>query len=378
MPRPSSAPSIRPRPPGRPGRARADALGPAARAAAALVALALALAGIAPATAQRRDGGTPGGCEAIAGDRERLACLDRASDASGMPGAQAPAVPDAVTLDSRDTLRSMPVSLGERWELDAGTKQGRWVLQPYRPVYVLPVHLTDRRNRRPAADGIGNSIDSDLEARELESVFQLSLKAKLAETIGGSNVDLWAAYTQVSHWQVWTPTLSRPFRETNYEPELFAIRGMDVALPLGWRARMLGLGVNHQSNGRGEPLSRSWNRVIAQVGLERGDWAVLLRPWWRLSEAGGIDDNPGIEDYVGRAEAIVMRRMGANLVSVQLRHSLRGGAASRGSVLLDWAVPLSSYLKGHLRVFSGHGETLIDFNHRQTTVGFGISLAEWL
>jgi phospholipase A1 len=181
----------------------------------------------------------------------------------------------------------------------------------------------------------------------------------------------------VSHWQVYNAGLSRPFRETNYEPEVFGIWGFDQPLFLGWRARFLGLGLNHQSNGRAEPLSRSWNRVIAQAGLEQGDWSVLVRPWWRIKERSD-DDNPGIERYIGQGELVITRKAGAHVASLQLRHSLKGGDESRGSVLLDWAFPVSSYLKGHLQVFSGYGETLIDFNHRQTTVGLGVSLVEWM
>lgn len=117
--------------------------------------------------------------------------------------------------------------------------------------------------------------------------------------------------------------------------------------------------------------------MIAQVGLERGDWTVLVRPWWRLQEKVEVDDNPGIENDVGRGEIVVVRRFGAQIVSAQPRHSLRGGDLSRGSVLLDWAFPVSSYLKAHLQLFSGYGESLIDFNHRQTTAGLGVSLVEW-
>jgi len=57
---------------------------------------------------------------------------------------------------------------------------------------------------------------------------------------------------------------------------------------------------------------------------------------------------------------------------------IRSRDASCGSVPLDWAFKVSSYLKDHRQLFSGYGERLIDFNHRQTAIGLGISLAQWL
>jgi phospholipase A1/A2 len=384
-------------------------------------ALTTALLGAAPVLAQT---GAPGGasavCAAIADGTQRLACYDRAAGRAdpgasgpvGMPGpgaapaapaAAVPAAPasagaapgapgsmpagpgaagteallDPIAKIERDERRSSGTTLGERWELDAATKQGRFVLRPYKPIYALAARGTDRVNDQPASDGAGNAVSDALGLRAIEAKFQFSFKTKLWETVGGSNVDVWAAYSQTSHWQLYTADLSRPFRETNYEPEIFAIWGTDTTV-LGWRTRMLGLGINHQSNGRAEPLSRSWNRVIAQVGFERDDWTVLVRPWWRLQESADVDDNPGIENYIGRGEVVINRKSGGHLWTAQLRHSLRGGDASRGSVLLDWAFPVSSYLKGHLQLFSGYGESLIDFNHRQTTIGLGVSLMQWL
>jgi phospholipase A1 len=140
---------------------------------------------------------------------------------------------------------------------------------------------------------------------------------------------------------------------------------------------MAGIGINHQSNGRAAPLSRSWNRIIAQWGLEKGDTTLLVRPWWRISESITTDDNPGIQNYVGRGEIIAAQRYGEHVVSLQARHSLRGGDNSRGSLKLEWAIPLSGYLKAYLSVFSGYGESLIDYNHNQTMVGAGFSLVEW-
>jgi phospholipase A1 len=244
-------------------------------------------------------------------------------------------------------------------------------------MYVLPIRWTDSPNQTPTSPSEGRSVAEGQGLQDIEAVFQISLKSKVWETIGGSNVDLWVAYTQQSFWQVYNASLSRPFRETNYEPEVFAIWGFDQPLFLGWRARFMGLGINHQSNGRAEPLSRSWNRVIAQFGFENGDWSLQARPWWRIKEQND-DDNPFIERYVGQGELILTRKVGAHIASLQVRHSLRGGDESRGSAQLGWSFPVSSFLKGYLKVFSGYGESLIDYNHRQTTIGFGVSLADWL
>ncbi|RPH40057.1 MAG: phospholipase [Burkholderiales bacterium] len=348
----------------------------------------------------------PASCSPIVDDAARLECYDRAvgrvppaapAGAAGgaqgpmtgspLPGSASPApgsAPAAAGLSAqeaakleRDERRARGGSLGERWELDPGTKQGRFLLRPYKPMYVLPVRWSDDPNQQPTSDGPNNSVSAPQDLRSIEAAFQISLKSKIWETVGGTNLDVWLGYTQKSHWQLYAPSLSRPFRETDYEPEVFGIWGFDQPLLFGWRARFLGLGFNHQSNGRSEPLSRSWNRVIAQAGFENGDWSVLVRPWWRISESPEVDDNPGIENWLGRGELVITRRAGAHQVSAQLRHSLRGGDQSRGSVTLDWAFPLSSYLKGHVQLFTGYGESLIDFNHRQTTIGLGFSLVEW-
>jgi phospholipase A1 len=53
---------------------------------------------------------------------------------------------------------------------------------------------------------------------------------------------------------------------------------------LGLNGRLLGLTYNHQSNGRSGPLSRSWDRIMLNIGLEKDNFALMLRPWYRLDE----------------------------------------------------------------------------------------------
>ena len=88
--------------------------------------------------------------------------------------------------------------------------------------------------------------------------------------------DIFAGYTQRSFWQMYNR--SAPFRETDYEPEVWLRRVVNTPL-LGWNVSTVALGLNHQSNGRSDQYSRSWNRVLGSVALERGNYAVVVRPW---------------------------------------------------------------------------------------------------
>lgn len=345
-------------------------------------------------------------CTRIPDARDRLACYDRVhghrlpepvtapptlggvatNDIAVVPAATSnlPAAndtrdpctkPSGPPSSARDYLGS---TLAERWELSCSDQLPAFIPRPYKPVYLLPVSWTSRANQTPRGSASpDNTVVEALNLDKNEAKFQVSLKSKLWSLNDHGTLAVWGGYTQSSRWQVYNSKISRPFRETNYEPELILTHGMGVALPFGWTARMASISLNHQSNGRAQPLSRSWNRVIGELSLERNDTTVALRPWMRIHESSGGDDNPGIQDYMGRGEALITQKWNRHVFALQLRHSLRGGDRSRGSAQFEWAFPIAGGLHGYAQLFSGYGESLIDYNFRETRLGLGISVVEW-
>lgn len=330
-------------------------------------------------------------CKSMGNDTLRLACYDRVSgrtpeqvDAAAKPETETvrrgPLAQGQVSAAQRRMsiiqLQSNSETMSQRWELDntPTDKQGTFVFRPYKPIFILPVFHTSHVNDAPNSPSYPAS--DSLPYEQLEVKYQLSFKSKLWQNMLPDNGDLWFGYTQSSNWQLYNNTLSAPFRNTDYEPELFASFRTDIGLG-DMRWRMFNLGVAHQSNGRSAPMSRSWNRVYAQFGLEQGNFSLLIKPWFRIHEQAGKDDNPDISDYMGRGEVLGIYRHEGHVLSLALRHSLRGGSRSHGAATLDWAFPIAGNLRGHVQAFSGYGQSLIDYNRRMNAIGLGVSLTEW-
>lgn len=263
----------------------------------------------------------------------------------------------------------------ERWELVPETRKGTFIITPYKPMTITAGRWSNEPNLQPFSENPAYSATTPLAYNHYEAKYNISFKLKVFQGMLKHRADLWIAYSQKSHWQLYNTELSRPFRETNYEPEVILNFPLNFKL-FGMDARMAGIAFNHQSNGRSLPYSRSWNRIIAHFGLEKGRWATLIRGWYRLAD--DEDENPAICDYIGRGDATVIFKPGKHSISLMASHSLRFGDKNHGMLQADWVFPVIGNMNGHVQAFHGYGETLIDYNHRQTGVGLGICLVNWL
>ncbi|MDH3977517.1 MAG: phospholipase A [Gammaproteobacteria bacterium] len=269
------------------------------------------------------------------------------------------------------TLQEEPLTPVQQRMFDDQINYDRqYIISTFRPNYFMATYNDDPNNEPfyPITDG------EDVLNRG-EAKFQVSFKAPLWRNIGGTNNDLLGAYTSTSWWQIGNDDdeASSAFRETNYEPEIFLRHYAENMEIFGGKVRAFDLGVNHQSNGRSQLLSRSWNRVMGRAYIDWGDVAVALRAWYRIPEDDDDDDNKYMYRYYGAGDVTVVWAPNKNTFSAMIRP----GTEENG-LEFTWSYPVTKILRVYAQYWNGYGESLLDYNVRTERIGIGIALNDWI
>ena len=330
-------------------------------------------------------------CHGKSSDAERLACYDAVSgrgaaarptgDAPPRVPAESPArTSPAVSSDSiADAVHRESKVQGSPSMIDAG-----WDFNPDSPAFDIRFHRANYLLVGRYSTDVNNAPLTPLfeaagvpqqDLNHTEAKFQISFKTRLWTT-DDRRWGAWVGYTQQNQWQVYNGDVSRPFRETNYMPEAFISWKPDIDLGGGFKWNLLNAGYNHQSNGRADVLSRSWDRLFAEFGVEKENLALFGKVWWRLPESSDTDDNPDITRYYGYGELNGLYRWRDNSFALGVRGNVSTG---KGAMQFGWTSPkILGAFRGYVQVFSGYGESLIDYNWKQTTVGVGFALSDGL
>ena len=241
---------------------------------------------------------------------------------------------------------------------------------PYRKNYILPVtYNADVNQSAPREPTIQLPLFGDNVFDNMEMKFQISFEVPLWTRILSRPLDLYFGYTQLAFFQAYNKEYSSPFRETNYEPELGLHWQPGTRIGLAgsrWRLASARAALVHQSNGRSEPLSRSWNRITGEATLERDDLSLGLRLWTQLDS--NPPDNPDIEDYLGFGELRASYDLGRQRLGLMAR------SPAHPTVQLDWSYLLGDRVRLYVQYFNGYGESLIDYDHSVNRIGVGFML----
>jgi phospholipase A1 len=283
----------------------------------------------------------------------RALCRDRPSDEAPAPAAKPVPVYEQSALE-------------ERLAYEETGKDRPFVITAHQPSYILWSSV-DEINVDPFL-----ALEPTAQLDDSEMMFQLSIKAPIWQNMFGSDIDGYFGYTTKSYWQLFNDDFSAPFRETNYQPELFVrkVRNLDSSFGIaGWD-----LSLNHESNGRAEPLSRSWNRVMGRAGLQLNPKLTLFaRAWWRIPEDEEDDNNPNMYHYYGYGDVRAVWTPNRNTFTALLRPG-----TEEFSYELTWSFPISRVFRVYALYYNGYGESMIDYNYKNERIAIGIALNDFL
>lgn len=272
-----------------------------------------------------------------------------------------PRLPDNVVAATGASVTQGPAvsSAGTESTTTSAFEKFTSAISPYDPVY-FDVGSNDRTNTT---------------AR-----FQLSFKYRLFTPLDATKPSLadqlYLGYTQTTLWDL--SSNSRPFIDTTYNPSVFwqknALWG---SAEHNW---FIGLttGLEHRSNGKGAPDSRSMNDAFIQPEFNyRFDGGSTLTFAPRLKGYMGMRQNPDYADFAGHVDWKLRWAQDNGLV---LSGMYQQGQQGRRTTQLEAAWPLQRtflHMNGYLHVqyFNGYGETLMGYNQRSgPQVRVGLSL----
>lgn len=296
-------------------------------------------------------------------------------------------------------LRTMDINTPETSKLfDAIAGGDFFGLHPYETNFLLPFGYSTHKYPHIASDTPTNMYASqdDYYEKNLEAEFQISLTKMLTYNLFGWNEYINFAYTQKVWWQIYSD--SAPFRETNYSPELFIGIPTLGAINTQSGLKLVKLGFIHESNGQDGYRSRSWNRLYLTGTWQWDELFLSTRAWYKIPESkkydgyydGEVnpatgefepnypgDDNPNIQDYLGYGDIKLRYLHDRHEVGALFRYNFGAGGLSRGAIDAHWSYPFfnSENTFWYAKLFTGYGESLIDYDRSVTKAAFGFSFS---
>lgn len=247
-------------------------------------------------------------------------------------------------------------------------------LKPHRVNYLLPYGHRSGNYK--------SYVQTD-EYKNIEAELQVSLKLYLGTNLLGFNESYYIAYSHVAFWQIHAD--SSPFRETNYTPEIFVdfpVTKKDMYFNMS----SIRFGIAHTSNGQGsnegvvynDPSdnpgnrSRNINLIYTELSFQHDTLITELRFHAPLPGTANDEDNPDIMDYLGYTSVKFNYFLGHHMFTLMARMNF---TKRLGAVESTYSYPLIDNAYFYTKIFTGYGESLIDYNNDITKFSVGFSFS---
>lgn len=230
------------------------------------------------------------------------------------------------------------------------------MFEMYQDNYILPYYYTVNPYY-----SVYNSLQDNTTIKNDEFKMNLSF---LSSIYKWDKLSIIGTYSVKLFWQLYT---QRPwFRSTDYNPQLF----LSYELLNGFK---FDVGIDHESNGRGDDLERSWNRIYPKFNYKDSNFLFEFMPWIPLKNEAVEYQNDKIEDYLGYERITLGYKISyfETKISIQNVENI-----SKIQINFSEAIKFSNKYAIYFQYFYGYGQSLLEYNHFTQGVGIGIKFLE--
>lgn len=208
--------------------------------------------------------------------------------------------------------------------------------------------------------GIPTKYNSDVK-------FQISFAIRLTKNVLPWHTFLFLAYTQKTFWNVFQESL--PMGDINFNPAL------GITKPFFNHGRYVGklsLIVEHESNGRDGPDSRSWNKVSLSGMAMIDEWLMVHAKIWVPIVDG--ENNRDITKFCGIYQSGVVVTTPNRRWTFGFTWVKRAGFNLNFNTILEasWNVHKKTNLNLFAQYYNGYGEDLLHYNQFRTMLRVGL------
>ncbi len=219
----------------------------------------------------------------------------------------------------------------------------------------------------------GTRINESPNSQNSDAKYQLGFKQIISRDLLPFDTHLFFTYQQISFWDIYQDSF--PFRDTNYNPSIGLGRLLfDKAGEINGG---LWFAFEHQSNGRDEEDSRSWNYFSLLYYKAFSDkFHSSLEAW---APIGTKDGNQDLLEYIGYGElTATWRPTDILFIEGKFRKALRADwrGSAQISVNLRYSKRTNQFL--YLQYFVGQGESMLDYQMNSNFLRIGIVFKDLL
>lgn len=233
--------------------------------------------------------------------------------------------------------------------------------------YLLPVYYAIEPLPKPI------SSRNNIAYNRLESKFQVSFKLLVSRDLF-YGIGFYFAYTQNVFFQIYSPKLSSPFRDSDFTPELVLYKPLNISFLAG-ELYNIRFGYSHTSNGEGLDSvgfikSRGMDRVFSEFMYKIDDFKLALKLWVFTRR-----EPRNIIKYMGFSSLKLSYDLYNHHFILNVSNLIHNYLKYKGNVRLEYRYDIFDKVGLYAQYFYGYGDNLYQYNIKSHHIGLGIAIA---